>query len=220
MKCGICSRKTGASNSETLRKVFWSFILVCITIYAHGQNSCKLKKDQDSIKVYTCHTDSSKFKSIIAEFTINTTFEELTKIVLDVPGYTNWQYNTVGAQVIKTISESEKIYRTAIEAPWPVTNRDMVVVIKIHRDQYDHEMTIATESKTGVVPVMEGFIRVPSSRGFWMVKQISKNRLQVKYTMQIDPGGSVPVWLVNWVCAQAPYQSFKNLKRILEKKLN
>jgi hypothetical protein len=77
---------------------------------------------------------------------------------------------------------------------------------------------ITTESERGVVAEQKGFVRVPASRALWIIREKTKNHLEIKYTMQIDPGGDVPVWLVNWVCAQAPYQSFKNLKAILEKR--
>lgn len=202
-----------------MRKIYCSFILAFASLTClYAQTDCKLKKDQDSIKVYTCHTDTTRFKSIVAEFTINTTQEELTKVVMDIPGYTQWQFNTVEAKVLKKISKSEQIYRTVIEAPWPVTDRDMVVRIKTKFDDNSHGIVITTESETGILPEKEGYVRVPSSRGTWVVTQKNKNKLQIKFTIQIDPGGSVPVWLVNWVCAQAPYQSFKNLKTILEKK--
>jgi START domain len=201
-----------------VRKIYCPIILVFASLTRlYSQTDCKLKKDQDSIKVYTCHTDTSRFKSIVAEFTINTTPEELMQTVMDIPGYTQWQYNTVEAKVLRKISASEQIYRTVIEAPWPVTDRDMVVRIKVKYED-NNKIIITTESETGILPEKEGYVRVPSSRGKWVVTQATKNRLQVKFTIQIDPGGSVPVWLVNWVCAQAPYQSFKNLKTILEKK--
>jgi len=91
------------------------------------------------------------------------------------------------------------------------------VRMKIKYDQTD-EMVITAESETGILPKKESYVRVPSSRGMWIVKEKNKNSLQVKYTMQIDPGGAVPAWLANWICAQAPYESFRNLKAILEKK--
>jgi len=193
-------------------------LLFVSRIYLYSQPNCKLKKDQDSIKVYTCHTDTFRFKSIIAEFTINTTLDQLAGIALDIPNYTKWQYNTVESNVVTRISEYDQIYHTVIKAPWPVTDRDMVVNIKVKYDNDNQGMTITTESKKGILPAKVGFVRVPSSRGLWIVKQINKNRLHVKYTMQIDPGGSVPTWLVDWVCAQAPYQSFKSLKTIFEGK--
>jgi len=180
-----------------------------------AQSNCKLRKDQGGIKVYTCHTDTSHFKSIVAEFTINATLDELTQFVLNIENYTRWQYNTVTAKTVRKISATELIYRTEIKAPWPVTDRDMVVHLRITNDE--KSLIIKTESEAGIIPLKKEFIRVPSSHAMWIVNQKSERQLQVKYTMQIDPGGSVPVWLVNWVCAQAPYQSFKNLKEQMGK---
>jgi hypothetical protein len=154
----------------------------------------------------------------VAEFTVRTTLDQLAQFMFDTPNYTHWQFNTIEAKIIKKISPTEQIYRTVIEAPWPVTDRDMVVHMKIQHDGNSKEMIITAESETGVLPKKESYVRVPSSRGKWIVKEKNKNLLQITYTMQIDPGGSVPPVLVNWVCAQAPYQSFKNLKTILEKK--
>jgi len=190
-----------------LKRICWSIAAVVFNFSClHAQQDCKLKKNQDSIKVYTCHTDTSRFKSIVAEFTLHATLDQLEQLMLDVPGYTRWQYNTIDAKPIKIISESEQIYRTVIEAPWPVTDRDMVVNIKVKYNQLNRGMMITTESKAGVLPPADGFVRIPSSRGTWVVQQKNKDHLQVRYTMQIDPGGEVPAWLVNWVCAQAPYQ--------------
>jgi hypothetical protein len=153
----------------------------------------------------------------MAAFTLHATLDQLAQFVLDAPNYTHWQYNTIEATTIKRISDSEQIYHTVIEAPWPVIDRDMVVHIKSKRDQDNHRLIITTESEANILPEKVGYVRVPSSHGKWIVIQKNKQQLQVKFTMQIDPGGSVPVWLVNWVCAEAPYQSFKNLKTILEK---
>ncbi len=202
-----------------MKKICCAIIFVFASlICVQAQNNCKLKKDQDSIKVYTCHTDTSQYKSIIAEFTVNSTLERLISFVLDIPNYTQWQYNTVEAKVIRKISDSEQIYRTVIEAPWPVTNRDMVVHIRMKYDPEKKSTIITTDSENGLIAERKELVRVPSSHAEWSVKQKNERRLEIKYTMQIDPGGSVPAWLVNWVCAQAPYQSFKKLKARLERR--
>ena len=202
-----------------MRKIFITLIFILASVSRIlSQNNCSLKKDHDGIKVYTCHTDTSRFKSIVAEFTINASFKQLMDRMMDVPGYTKWQFNTIGSKVIRRISPTEQIYRNVVEAPWPVVDRDMVVRMKIHVDENKNEASIDTESVKGVLPSEDNYVRVPASRAHWTIKQGSEKHLQVRYTMQIDPGGSVPAWLANWVCAEAPYQSFRNLRAILEEK--
>ncbi len=199
-------------------RCFFIIILTfCKIVGIAAQDKCKLRKDEDGIKVYTCHVDSSKFKSILTEFDISCSQDVLISKVLDVPGYTRWQFNTVQAKVIKTISEKEKIYRTVIEAPWPVTDRDMVVHLRISKSEV--ETVITTDSETGIIEEQPDLVRVPFSHAQWIVTSKNKDQLHVKYTMLIDPGGSVPVWLVNWTCAHAPLQSFQNLKKMVGQKI-
>lgn len=213
---GHAGKDTG-KISIALKKIGLSLVFLFAILSRLQSQPCKLKIDQDSIKVYTCHTDTSLFKSIVAEFTLNATFDQLTRLVMNIPAYTRWQYNTVEADAIKIISDSEQIYHNVIKAPWPVADRDMVVRIKTSYHPDHRSLVITTESEAKTIPKKAGCVRVPSSFGRWMVTMKNKNQLHISYTMQIDPGGSVPAWLVNWACAQAPYQSFKNLKRILEK---
>ncbi|MBS1559370.1 MAG: hypothetical protein JST69_11665 [Bacteroidetes bacterium] len=183
---------------------------VFLTTKNLAQTDCRLRKEQDSIKVYTCFTDTSRFKLIKAEFKIHTSLEKLEKFLLNFSNYTTWQYNTVESRVIKKISDTEYIYYAKINAPWPVTDRDMVVRLAIrHIGNY---LYVSAHS-TGGVPIKKELVRVPSSHSEWIVTETSRNILSVKYVIQIDPGGNVPAWIVNWVSAIAPYQSFKELKK-------
>ena len=56
------------------------------------------------------------------------------------------------------------------------------------------------------------------SQGSWTVVPLSSSLLKVEYFILIDPGGSVPAWMINMVAAQAPYYSFKTLKDIIHQK--
>ncbi|MBS1506240.1 MAG: hypothetical protein JSS79_06305 [Bacteroidetes bacterium] len=196
------------------RLVALLFIWVGITP-VKAQTNCTLRKDQDSIKVYTCHNDTSKFKSITAEFTMHATLDEVEKFFLDFPGYVNWQFNTVTSTLLEKVSSTEFIYYTIIDAPWPVTDRDMVVKLNLYRS--DRSLIITANSVASKIPSKNEYIRVPVSHSVYEFQIKSRNSLSVSYKMQIDPGGSVPIWLVNLVCAQAPYLSFKKMKEQISK---
>ena len=192
-------------------------VLFLSVAWATGQAQvkCSLRKDADSIKVYTCHTDTSKFKSIRAEFTVHTTLEKLRAVMLDFPGYTRWQFNTTESAALARVATDEYIYYAKISAPWPVSNRDMVVRLRL--TQSADQLIIRANSVADIKPVLKNYVRVPVSHSQWLVTRLTNQTLQVHYQLQIDPGGNVPSWLVNWVCAQGPYESFRNLKRLLEK---
>ncbi len=195
-----------------------AYLSYCVT---HGQSTpCDLKKDKDGIKVYTCHSDTSKFRSLIAEFVLeNITFEELHAFLWEVDNYTNWQYNMVTASLLKRVDEQSIIYRSEVDAPWPVQNREMIVQLSVNKNLGPDQLSFSMHTVSTDYPLNEGLTRVPYSQATWTVKRV-KNKLFVTYQLNIDPGGYIPPMVVNLAMAEGPYESFRNLKRLLEKKNN
>ncbi len=191
-------------------KFIGSFILISTSAYS--QSDCALRKEADSIKVFTCHAANSKFKLIKATFTVHATPTQLASMLMRIEDYTHWQYNTTKAQVLKLMNDHEVIYYAAIAAPWPISNRDMVVHFIMNQNAVTKIITITANGEPNYIPAKDGRVRVPFSASKWIIKPVDHNTLAVEYTIQIDPGGSVPAWMVNMVSAEAPYISFKNLK--------
>lgn len=177
-----------------------------------GQIDCELKKEQDSIKIYTCGTDQSKFKSIKASFEVNATAPQLAAMVMDIVGYNDWQYKTINAKILKQISPQELIYYVEVVAPWPVSNRDLVVHLKVEQNPTTKRMVFSLNGLPNYIPAKEGITRVPMSRSTWIVELLSPTKLKVEYSMNIDPSGSVPAWMMNMVSAEGPFESFNTLR--------
>ena len=192
------------------------FTLIGIQSIAHAQPDCKLRKDEDGIKVYTCNTDTSKFKSIKVECTLNCSLDKLESLLLDFNNYILWQFNTTESKTLKKINDSEFIYYCKVEAPWPVSDRDMVVKLRSIRSS--NELKVSANSERGILSPQKDLVRVPASRSLWIATEKNKGQLEINYSIQIDPGGNVPAWLVNWVCANAPLQSFQALRKLVEQK--
>jgi hypothetical protein len=172
---------------------------------------CELRKAQDSIFVYACKTSDSKIKSIRAEFVVPATPGVLVAHLLNVPAYTQWQYKMIEARVLKKIGDHELIYQSQVQAPWPVSNRDLIVHLSIQQDAATKAMTFTMKGRPDFVAPVEGVVRVPRSDGKWVVTPRSDGKLQVRYTFTVDPGGSVPVWLLNLSIAEGPFNTFRNL---------
>jgi START domain len=179
---------------------------------AFGQPDCVLKKDADGIKIFACNSDKSKFKSIKASFTADATLSQISDMIMDIGNYKQWQYNTSKANILKGINDHTLIYYVEISAPRPVNNRDMVTQLSIRQDSLTKIVTVQTKGLPEYIAPKEGVIRVPVSAGKWTITPAGPSKVNVVYEIQIDPGGSVPTWMVNMVSAQAPYQSFLNLK--------
>jgi len=188
-----------------------------IWIGAASQNQdCTLKRDRDGVLVYTCKSENERFKSIKATFTIaHTTIEELVAWLKQVDQYTTWQYNMISSKLLKAVSEDTIIVRTEMDAPWPVENRELIVEYSFLRMDSLKRLKVTTHTVPYKYPASEDIVRVPFSYAEWDVIAVG-DALQVTYTMKIDPGGSVPAWLVNMAMAEGPHGSFTKLKKLLE----
>ncbi len=192
------------------------FVIITITVLAQTKD-CELKKNSDNILVYTCKSENERLKSLKATFTLsNTTMEELVTFLKQVDRYTEWQYNMCSAKVLKILSEDSMIVRTEIVAPWPVDNRELIVEYSFHQNLKHNKLKVITKTVAFDYPSSDDVVRVPFSYAEWEVLSSLNNNLYITYTMRIDPGGSVPAWLINMAMADGPHESFVKLKKLLE----
>jgi len=204
-----------------MKYLVWLFTFVICLKGAPSlcQENCKLKKDKDGIKVYTCDNTESKFKSLKAEFLLEEiTPDQLKSFLLDGDNYVTWQYDMIESKVLQRINDHEIIVRSVIDAPWPVTNREMIAHLSVNENGVPGELRVDVTSSDYDYPSEEGLVRVPFSEARWEVTTTSENNLSIQYFLRIDPGGSIPTWLVNMAMAEGPYTSFKNLRKQLTEK--
>lgn len=193
-------------------KVFAILFCLVITEEYSQSNECELKRDKDGVKVYTCKPESTRFKSLKAEFTLeNISIEGLEAFLFDVKNYPTWQYNMVEAKVLSKSNEHDMIYRSLIDAPWPLEDRELIVRFQAVNTKTEG-LFFSIQNVQHDYPATEGIIRVPYMNATWNITKAANNKLNVVYTLNIDPGGSVPAWLVNIAMADGPHHSFRSLR--------
>ena len=189
-------------------------------LHTYGQShpsDCVLDKDREGIKVFICSTETDKLKTIRVQFIAkNATIAELEKIIEDVPGYTKWQYQVTEASILERKSSNEFVYRTRLSTPAFIDDREMVVRLKKERDPKMRRLDVVIKTDPYPYPFGEDLVRVVDSKTTWSVIGISENSIHITYTLSMDPGGNLPVWVVNEALTVAPYETFYNLKRMLE----
>lgn len=183
-----------------------------------AQTNCELKKEKDNIKVYGCRVEGSSINDIRVEFEVNSTIEKYIPIVLDVTHYHEWRYRELNHKLLKKISDYELIYYAQISAPFPLSDRDLVLHLKINRDSLPKILTVTIESMADYLPPVENLVRVPSSFSTMTLIPLSESKLKVTCHVRVNPGGQIPGWVVNMFSTQGPYETFKNLVDKMEAK--
>jgi hypothetical protein len=175
----------------------------------------QLKKDKDGVKIYTRKNPKRAFDELKAVSVMNFSQQEMLSLIMDVSSHTKWVYNAIKSEPVKLISESEMIYYGETYAPWPVSNRDLIINIKAQYFPETGLLRVDAISLHDYLPNVNGKVRVPYSHSIWLISKMNQ-QIKVEYTLDIDPGGALPAWLVNLASIEGPYQSFLAMRKVLE----
>lgn len=189
--------------------------LPCLGI---AQEKWDLKKSENGITVYTRKLDNEKFKEIRVVCEFKATAAQLIKILQNVDHHKDWVYSTKRSHLISRKSKDTLFYYSETSLPWPLSNRDVAVRLSFANDTIHKILKIEALSTAGIIPVNKGIVRIPYSLGLWAVNTSANDRLKIEYTFSVNPGGAVPTWLVNSMATAGPYNTFKNLKALIEQK--
>jgi len=183
---------------------------------AAGQYNWKLSKEKDSIKVYQSELQHSSYKAIKIECTFEGNYDKLITVLKNVSGQKDWVYHNKTSYIIKQVNPYEFYYYTEASLPWPMSNRDAVVHLKMDRDSLDRFLNILSVSVPDYISEKSGKVRVTRSTISWKVTMPTTNTISIIYIFEAEPGGSIPAWVANTFADKGPYETFKKLGEILK----
>ena len=190
-----------------------SILVLCLS-HAFGQGKWELKKDQDGIQIFTRKAAKGNIKELRVLCELDATKAQLINTLQNINDYNSWVYSNKKSTILKTISPQNIIYYTQSHLPWPIRDRDLIVELNI--TPTPEVLNVQAKSIPDYMPKDVNYIRVPYSMAVWKVTQAPDNKLKVDYTFSIDPGGSIPSWLVNATLTIGPYNSFVKLRQMLK----
>lgn len=177
------------------------------------EDEWKFKREKDDIKVYIKENSNSNINDVKATTTYKSSLASLIAVSMDVATYNDWVYSSKEAKVLESISESEVIYYTESEAPWPFQNRDVVLHSKVTQDPETKVVTIHSQTIEDYYPEKEGIVRVPRLIATWILTPMPNGDVDALYYVSTDPGGNVPAWLINMFIDKGPIESFNGLRK-------
>jgi hypothetical protein len=200
-------------------KRFFSFgLLLFAFVFCSAQDDWKLKSDKDGIKSYSRRSADSKLNSIKVESDFLASSSRFVSVILDVASYDDWIYGSKSTHLVKQVSATELYYYSEVKFPWPAVNRDFVSHITVNQDAHSKIITINATNVSGWEPLKENIVRIERSVAKWIIKPKGKEEVSVIYELQADPGGDLPIWLINGFSSTGIIATFKNLRTWLTKK--
>lgn len=182
-----------------------------------AQYTWKQEKDQNGIKVFSSDVVNADYKAVKVECTLNGSYSKLIAILCNVSHNNEWVYNSKYNVVLKKNSWQDFIYYTETHFPWPMTNRDVVIHLKIQTDSLPKFLLVTGVGEPAYIPEIPDKVRVPHYAASWKITMPTSQTLKINYVLEADPGGSIPSWLANIFIDKGPYETFKKLSDMLVK---
>jgi hypothetical protein len=201
------------SGMTTLRTLVLSIALT-VTLITSAQAERRVVRVEDGITVEEEVDANRALPILFGTTTMNASAERIAAWVGAVHTYTEWQHNCEEARVLPQEDGTTLTYNR-IGSPWPVSDRD-VVLRSIRTNQTDGSIHIefsSTEDADLAVP--RGVVRMPRLIGSYDLTPVEAGT-HVVYTVDSDPGGSLPAWLVRQASKDLPYFTLRNLQERVE----
>ena len=183
---------------------------------APDENDWVLVKDKSCIRIYSRKFSGTEIKEIQANTSVNASIKDLSAMLMDVKEFPEWMPNIRSTEILKRISNNEIFYYVEVKVPWPFTNRDNIMHIKLQENSDTKEVTISIESIPDYIPPKEGLVRIPMASGMWKFTPNQNGSSNVFLEYLADPGGRVPIWIVNMFVTDVPFKTLTKLKEVVE----
>jgi hypothetical protein len=206
---------------ETRMTFQWAFCcslllcFVCTKAQVPEQKDWHLSKQKNGIKVYTAPGGYDGLKLIKVSAEMSGSLQKVKQIFTDIPNQKEWVYGTRKAYLVKKQDENNLFYYNETGLPWPASNRDVLIHMVLEEEPGLKSLLVRQEAEPGMLPANKGLVRVKHLLGLWRFTEVGNNKLMAAYSLDIDPGGSLPAFVVNMLIAKGPYETFIKLQQLL-----
>ncbi len=143
---------------------------------------------------------------------------DVLAVLADVERNKEWMHSCRDSKLLKQQDDLVRIIYNRTATPWPVDDRDAVVKATIKPDMEKKTVTISFQSiKSPLMGEVEGVIRMPKLKGFYLLEKIDEGRTRVTYQAEADVGGIIPAWLAELNSKDIPLKTILSLRAQVKK---
>ena len=174
--------------------------------------------EDDGILVESSLTPGKSLPTFRATGVLKHNLYELLAVLDDVPRHLEWMVRMSVSDTVEKLSDFDRVIYNRFDVPWPASDRDSVMQVLADFDRVNHYVKLKfVRVKHGSCPEVDGVVRIPELTSEAVLKALSPTQTRVSYLLDIDPGGSLPKWLIEWVVKRIPYLVLKKLQKQIVK---
>ena len=191
-------------------------IIVCSSVMmGSAKAQWELVKDENGIKVFLRTVPGSKIKEFKGVTNINSSLDSIVAVLDDTEACPKWVHNCKDPVKLSEISFNEGYVYQVIDFPFPVKDRDLILHSVMTQNPDTKQVTIRLVAVPDYISETKN-VRIKRSDGFYLLKPLPDGSIEVTWQHHTEPGGGIPMWLVNALLVDTPFKTLNNLRKIVK----
>ena len=192
------------------------FVFLLINLSFTSSINWELKKSSNGILVFTKQGLKNEIKEVKCVTNFHSSLKNLVCFIKDINAHPQYIYQCKNSFIIKNVNDSELYYYHETSTPWPVANRYGVIYYKITQNSLTKVVTIKSNGVLGLYPNQPNLVEVPSLNANWTFTPKSDGTVDGEYYLYLNPGGNIPIWLINMFVVDGPFLTILKMKELLQ----
>ena len=207
-----------------MRHIFIFTLFLTFSLQISAQNLRQIKWVELSKKngaiVYTpeSYTHDSGLIPIRFVGVINHNIYKVLSVLTDHSRKHFWVPRLKYAKVLERPTKQNSIAYYLYETPWPIANRDFIIQNVSTFDPKTDTVNTEIRSIDHKDDPSDGSpVRAKTLDGYSIIRSIDENHTQVEMAFLNDPGGNIPVFIINIIQKSWPTNFLRDINKELER---
>ena len=118
---------------------------------------------------------------------------------------------------IESEEPGAKHVHMVLDLPWPLKDRDVVAALTPLHDEEGQRLILTLTGKPAWIPADRKYVRVPNFASSYTLRYGLEGGVHVTLESTIDPGGSIPGWMMNYSITDMPVKTLTNMRRLVSR---
>jgi hypothetical protein len=193
------------------------FFLISFSAYSENTAWVLEQEAEDlNLKIFTREVEGSDSKEFKGEMLVKAQLTTIAALLLDFDAAPKWMYECEKFELLERIDKQSVVIHFINATPWPVSDRDAVVVSVMSQDPETLAFKIEINAINDRLPENDDYVRISYMTGLWLFEPAENGQVLITYQVHAESGGSLPDWLANSVVVDMPYYTMTNMADMLK----
>lgn len=178
----------------------------------------ELRSESDGIRVLTRDSSIPGLKTVRAETVIPVDDPYVILALLaDVEAAVELMDTVSSVEELESTEAGGNCLHMVLDMPWPVQDRDVTAVATMLHDEKNRRFILTLTGRPELIPVDRRYLRVPSFDSTYTLNYGVGDGVHVIFESTVDPGGSIPAWVMNYGITRMPVNTLTNMRRLVSR---